>query len=100
MEEIVERAIRERRVVKFVYDKHPRVAEPHVYGIKNDKHGILAYQIGGSSSSGKLDWRRFYFDKISGMEITDEGFPGPRPYPSGKHSEWDTVILVVEKPPV
>lgn len=98
MEEIVKQGIRERKVVEFVYDDHQRVVEPHVYGIKNRRHGILAYQIGGSSSSGKLDWKRFYFDKISNMKITDEGFPGPRPYPSGEHSKWDTTIAIVREP--
>lgn len=96
MEEIVMQGIREKRMVKFVYEGHRRVAEPHVYGIKNGRRGILAYQTGGSSSSGEMGWKRFYFDKISGMETTDDEFPGPRPYPSGKHSEWDKTIAVVK----
>lgn len=98
MKEIARQGIQERKVLEFVYEGRQRVAEPHVYGIKNGRYGILTYQIGGSSSSGKLGWKRFYFDKISGMKITDESFPGPRPYPSGEHSEWDTVIAVVKEP--
>ena len=98
MEEIVKQGIRERRVLEFVYDGHRRVAEPHVYGIKGGKRGILVYQIGGSSSTGNMGWKRCYLYKISGMKITDENFPGSRPNWSGKHSKWDTTIVVVKKP--
>lgn len=100
MEEIVMQGIRERKMVECVYEGRRRVAEPHVYGIKNGKRGILAYQTGGSSSSGKMGWKRLYFGKISGLKITDDGFPGPRPNPSGERSKWDRVIAVVKKPPV
>jgi len=59
---------------------------------------FLGYQIGGSRSSGGSlpEWRRFDLAKISGLSITDQKFPGRRPFPSGRHSAWDREILVVD----
>ena len=89
-------AIRERRMLGFVYRGLARIAEPHVAGIKGGRQGMLAYQTGGQSSSGGLpEWRRFYLDEISGLHMLKEGFDGPRPYPSGRHSSWDSTIAVV-----
>ena len=107
MMDTVRGAIRERRMLGFVYNGLARIAEPHVAGIKGGRQGMLAYQTGGrqgmlayqtggqSSSGGLPEWRRFYLDKISGLCVLKEGFDGPRPYPSGRHSSWDSTIAVV-----
>jgi hypothetical protein len=96
MDSIIKTAIATKRLLEFTYDGLPRIVEPHVYGVQDGKHQLLAYQIGGRSSSGNLpNWRRMDLDKISNMRMLDQTFPGSRPTPSGKHSSFDTTIAVV-----
>jgi hypothetical protein len=68
-----------------------------VYGIKNGKRQILVYQIGGSTSSGKIpDWRRINLDEISGLSVLrEQKFSGPRDNKSPEHGDWDTIIASV-----
>jgi len=96
-QQLLEQAIQSKSIVEFTYKNHHRVAEPHVLGVKDGVIQFLGYQVGGSSSSGGPlpEWRRFDLDKIIGLVVTDNKFPGRRPFPSGKHSAWDREILVV-----
>lgn len=97
MQTLVEQAIREKKLVQFSYEGYPRTAEPHVLGRSSGVIQILVYQVGGSSSSGGIPgWRRFDLLKISDLSIRQEGFNGPRPFPSGKHSSWDYQIAIVK----
>lgn len=90
------RAIRERRIVEFDYDGHRRVAEPHTLGVVHGDLQLLAYQIAGSSRSGKLpEWRRFHVNRISDLLLTDTRFSGIRPSPSGHHAHWDYKIAFI-----
>lgn len=95
---LIEQAIRSKSLVSFTYSGHSRVAEPHVLGVKGGVVQFLGYQTGGSSSSGSPlpEWRRFDLAKIAGLSISDQKFPGRRPFPSGNHSAWDTEIFVVD----
>lgn len=93
----IESAIRGKAVVEFNYGGHHRVVEPHVLGMSGGIIQFLGYQIGGTSSSGGLpEWRRFELNRISGLCLTDQSFPGRRPFPSGRHSSWDRQMLVVD----
>lgn len=84
-------------MLDFTYHGKHRVAEPHVYGIKNGQYQLLAYQIRGDSSSGGLpNWRRVNLDDVSGLTILDERFPGKRDTPTGQHSAFDEIILIVD----
>ncbi|HHQ4756381.1 TPA: hypothetical protein ACSP2Z_001170 [Aeromonas hydrophila] len=96
-EQIIDRAIREKYIVEFIYGGHPRKVEPHVLGISGGSLQFLGYQIGGSSSSGGAlpEWRRFDLNRIVSLSITTGKFPGRRPFPSGRHSYWDRQILIV-----
>lgn len=88
-------AIDRRRVIRFEYQGFPRIAEPHVLGIKEGRLAVLTWQTGGSSYSGPLpDWRRFHIDEVAHLEITDEAFAGRRLGP-GRHSAFDQQIVVV-----
>ena len=91
---IIRNAIANKEVIEFTYQGYPRVAEPHVYGIKAGKRKILVYQIGGLTSSGKIpDWRLVNIDEISGLRvIKDQKFAGPREYHEANYKDWDTVI--------
>jgi len=94
---LVRTAIENRQLIEFNYDSLHRIAEPHVYGIKDGEHEILVYQVAGQSSSGNLpNWRRMKLNKISGMIISVQHFAGPRSYPSGKHSSFDEILAVVK----
>jgi hypothetical protein len=88
-------AIEHRRVIKFHYKGLPRIAAPHVLGIKDGRLQVLTWQIGGASSSGTLpDWRTFFLDDLSDLETTNENFAGPR-LTRGRHSAFDRHIAVV-----
>jgi predicted DNA-binding transcriptional regulator YafY len=93
----IEQAIRSKSIVEFNHGGHWRVVEPHVLGVSGGSVQLLGYQIGGSSSSGGIpEWRRFELSRILGLSITNDTFPGRRPFPSGRHSSWDRQILVVD----
>lgn len=91
---IIRNAIANKELIEFTYQGYPRLAEPHVYGIKNGKRHILVYQIGGLTSSGKIpDWRLVNLDEISGLRvIKEQKFAGPREKRAANYEDWDTVI--------
>jgi hypothetical protein len=95
----IEQAIKDKAVVEFFYKNHQRIAEPHVLGISSGALQFLGYQIGGSSSSGGPlpEWRRFDLNEITALRINGVHFPGRRPFPSGRHSSWDKIILIVDE---
>lgn len=89
-------AIENKELVEFTYRGFPRIAEPHVYGVHKDKRQLLVYQVGGSTSSGKIpDWRKVSLDDISNFKVlAGQKFPGPRAIP--EEHEWDTIIAAVK----
>jgi hypothetical protein len=96
---MIRNAIANKELIKFTYRGWVRIAEPHVYGVKNGKKQILVYQIGGSTSSGKIpDWRRINLDDMSGLRVLKgQEFPGPRTKEqSSDQDDWDTVIAAVK----
>lgn len=94
MENIIIAAI---KAISFNYNGYSRTVEPHVYGISDGVYQFLGYQISGYSSKGGLpDWWRFDLSSIRDLQILNESFPGRRSFPSGKHSRWDQLILIVE----
>ena len=94
---IIRNAIANTNIIEFTYKGHRRIAEPHVYGIKNEKRQLLVYQVGGGTSSGRIpDWRRVAIDEISGFKATDQKFASARDIPSGDYSDWDVIIARVE----
>jgi hypothetical protein len=93
-------AIETLRVISFVLDGRPRVAEPHDYGIIDGDVRLLFYQVGGESRSGApLGWRLSSIAKISQLKVLDRTFPGPRTISSGRHRRWDALIASVSRPP-
>jgi histidyl-tRNA synthetase len=98
VDELLEKAINERRLIRFAYQGKPRVAEPHDYGIQNGSVRLLTYQLRGSSNSGGLPaWRWIEVQGISDLEILSETFAGNRPAASGKHHAWDHVFASVSE---
>lgn len=88
-------AIREKRVLEFHYKGLCRIVEIHVYGNKGGEDGIMAFQIGGQSSSGNpYGWRRMHLKEITDMKILGEKFPGRRQ--TENHSPWDEIYCIVD----
>jgi len=95
VDKMIRRAICEKKLLAYDYDEYHRIAEPHVYGMKNGDDGMLVYQIEGESSSGGLpNWRRMKLEGITNMTVLDETFLGKRPV-NGLHSSWDVIYLIV-----
>jgi hypothetical protein len=97
IDDLIRTAIMSKNIIRFsYYHVHHRIAEPHVFGIHNDRKQVLVYQIGGQSSSGNIPgWRRVNVDEITSARITSQRFVGHRPYPSAGHSNFDTVLAAV-----
>jgi len=100
-DQLLRTAIAERRLVTFVLDGFRRIAEPHDYGVIDGVARLFFYQIGGASRSGRpIGWRWALLPRISELKILPDGFPGPRPAPSGRHVHWDVLIATVSPRPV
>lgn len=96
LDSLLRSAIRERRLVEFVLDQLPRVAEPHDYGLIDGESRLFFYQVGGQSRSGRpLGWRWAVLSKISELRVLEQQFRGSRPVPSGKHVKWDKLFATV-----
>jgi hypothetical protein len=88
-------AIREKRLIQFVYSGRLRVAEPHDYGMQNGVTRLFVFQLGGESSSGRLpDWRLLDAEKICDLELLEAGFAGSREE-SGRRHTWDELFARV-----
>lgn len=95
---IIRNAIASKDLIEFTYHGYLRIAEPHVYGIKNGKRQILVYQIGGLTSTGTIpDWRRVSLDEISGLRAAKgKTFAGQRDNKSSDYDDWDNIIAAVK----
>jgi hypothetical protein len=94
-------AIAEKRLVTFTLDGYRRIAEPHDYGIIDDVARLFFYQVGGQSRSGRpIGWRWGLLPRMSNLQLLKDRFAGPRPAPSGRHIQWDTLIATVSPRPV
>jgi hypothetical protein len=93
---VIRNAIQNKEVIEFTYRGYPRVAEPHVYGIKDDKRQLIVYQTGGLASSGRIEgWRRINLEDISGLKLAGGKFAGQREPKPSDYADWDTIISTV-----
>ena len=78
--ELLVQAIRERRVLTFVYNGHPRTVEPHACGVASTGEAVLhGYQTaGGSASRPPPGWRTFSIAEIRDLALAAPSFPGAR----------------------
>lgn len=96
-EEIIIEAIQAKKLLEFVYVGRQRIAEPHIYGVKDGLYQVLTYQIRGTSQTGGLpNWRRFSFNQIQSLKILEESFSGARPASSHNPGSWDRLLLAVK----
>lgn len=98
MERVIREAITSKKLIKFLYQGHLRIVEPHILGIKDGDVQILGYQIEGTSKSGKPlpDWRRFSIDEMEMLTLLPRFFPGAREYRGGLDT-WDEKYLIVAR---
>ncbi len=96
VDQLLRTAIAERRLIAFVLDERPRLAEPHDYGLIDNELRLFFYQIGGESRSGQpLGWRWAVLSKLSELQMLQDRFAGTRVAPSGRHVQWDTLFATV-----
>jgi len=74
-------AISRRLRLSFTYAGKVRVVEPHLCGrTTTGQDLLLAYQVGGHSSSGDLPrWRNYRLSEIHDLRVLEDRFDGPRP---------------------
>lgn len=90
----IENAVRNMKCIEFYYEGFPRIAEPHCFGISTKGNYVIrAFQIGGTSSSGKLGWRLFDIHKIENLIILDEYFQATRPGYSRGDKNMQRIII-------
>lgn len=75
---VLEDALTARRSVHLRYHRHRRVICPHALGWTAGRHKVLAYQTGGTTSTGPLPadptqrWRWMFVDEIEDPAIIDQ----------------------------
>jgi hypothetical protein len=101
LEQALCEAIRERRVVTFTLGGFPRIAEPHDYGVIDDRRRLFFFQVGGGSRSGHpTGWRWAELGKIGDLRLLDDRFEGPRPIRGDRHQRFDRIIASVSDRPM
>ena len=78
---VLRQALREKRVVTFVYHGHLRTVEPHALGVVTEgKPALFAWQTeGGSQTEPPPGWRTFLLAEIKELRTTETTFAKARP---------------------
>lgn len=81
MDEIIKKAIAEKKVLEFFYDGQRRIVEPHCYGLTTAGNWCLrGFQVAGGSVSGFVPhWKLFDLAEIRGLRMLEDVFLRPRP---------------------
>lgn len=92
LDRLLRKAIKSRHLIRFLYKKQERIAEPHDYGIQNGIARLFCYQVGGRSSGRLPGWRMINVLEMRDCEILDKKFAGNRETPTGVHHHWNEVF--------
>jgi hypothetical protein len=98
IDRLLRSAIKQKRLIQFVFRGKLRIVEPHDYGIYKGQIKLFGYQIGGLSSEPIPNWRWAVVNEISHLRLLKQTFPGRRPTLSGKHHQWDQIFIRVTPP--
>jgi len=92
------RAIREKRLIEFIYKSGGvRIAEPHDYGIQNGIERLLTFQLRSESRTRtERGWRDLHLADIRSLRVLEQRFAGSRGDSSQKHRTWDVLFARVE----
>jgi hypothetical protein len=89
VEQLLTKAVRQRRIATFRYRGLIRTVEPHILGesAATRRPMLSGYQIGGASDSADLpSWRTFYVEDITDVHVTEAPFVPPADYnPADPH---------------
>lgn len=99
--EMFVRSIREKQVLRFTYNGHVRVVEPHAYGVAATGETVLhAFQVeGGSVSKPPPGWRTFNVSLIESPVVTERRFLKARPDFVGAESGLQVVWAALDANP-
>jgi len=95
VDRLLRAAIEQKRLIELMYLDKRRIVEPHDYGVHNGSVKLLAYQVGGSSSSRLPNWRWMEVKWVSEPRLLNRTFAGVRGSASSKHHRWDQVFARV-----
>jgi hypothetical protein len=76
-------AIANKKMISFTYDGHHRVVAPAAHGSQKTtgNHVLRGYQVGGTGKTRTVPfWDLFLVDKMSNVEVQDQGFVENPPY--------------------
>jgi hypothetical protein len=81
MNQTIVSCIRQSHLISFIYDSHPRIVEPHAYGISKEGHELLrCYQVAGSGVTCQgVGWHHMTVSKMIGITDTGNSFSGTKP---------------------
>jgi hypothetical protein len=88
-------AIANKRLIRFIYNSKPRIAEPHDYGLKGASPKLLVFQVSGESTSFTRGWKLLDVAKIEDLVVLDRPFRGSRTKTDQHHMQWDEVFVRV-----
>lgn len=76
MNDLIRKAIGERRLISFVYKQATRLVEPHAFGRqRNGTDAFCGWQVAGGSDEA---FRLFRLDEITAISLLDEEFADAR----------------------
>lgn len=88
VQEMICKAIRERRVIRFRYKMEVRTAEPHTLGLRKGQLELCAWQTSGL----KPGFRDFRVGKLSELSITAATFASARRGYNPNDSTMDRIL--------
>jgi predicted DNA-binding transcriptional regulator YafY len=93
-------AVRNRKVLEFSYNGHPRIVEPQTYGISTTGHPTLRgfQRTGGNVSGYTRGLRLFELAKLSELRQTGERFAKAQPEHNPKDAAMSEVIISLPRP--
>jgi hypothetical protein len=75
LDQILRRAIAEKRLIRFEYKGKERIVEPHDYGIEKRIARLLSWQVGGQSDGRIPEWRWFDVGDMQSSKCWTGRFP-------------------------
>src|SRR5580700_11156239 len=75
-DELLRKAIEQKRLIRFTYKDKPRIVEPHDYGVHKGSIKLFGYQVGGLSSEPLPNWRWALVNSISDLDLLQRAFSG------------------------
>jgi predicted DNA-binding transcriptional regulator YafY len=91
---LLHKAILGEKQVTFTYEGLPRETCPYILGHKAGVEKLLAFQFGGRSSTGRLDWKCFEVAKVRDVRMRDGPWHGDAAHRSTQRCVDDVYIDV------